>query len=102
MVSLLIIGFVLPEPNSSTAGGRMMQLILCFKNKVSTSHLQVQHKTLILWLIWVYNVQKNLFIELWILMFIKELNPSVVLFDRLWSKNNLVAYAENCPNACPV
>jgi hypothetical protein len=28
---LLIIGFVWPEPNSSAAGGRMMQLISIFK-----------------------------------------------------------------------
>ncbi len=28
---LLIIGFVWPEPNSSAAGGRMMQLISVFK-----------------------------------------------------------------------
>ena len=30
-LQLLIIGFVLPEPNSSAAGNRMMQLINLFK-----------------------------------------------------------------------
>ena len=30
---LLIIGFVWPEPNSSAAGGRMLQLISLFKAK---------------------------------------------------------------------
>jgi hypothetical protein len=30
---LLIIGFVWPEPNSSAAGGRMMQLISLFKEE---------------------------------------------------------------------
>ena len=30
---LLLIGFVWPEPNSSAAGGRMMQLIALFQNQ---------------------------------------------------------------------
>ena len=33
MQQLLIIGFVWPEPNSSAAGGRMMQLILLFQEQ---------------------------------------------------------------------
>jgi hypothetical protein len=31
--SLLIIGFVWPEPNSSAAGGRMLQLISLFQKQ---------------------------------------------------------------------
>jgi hypothetical protein len=31
--SVLIIGFVWPEPNSSAAGGRMMQLISLFQKQ---------------------------------------------------------------------
>jgi hypothetical protein len=37
--SVLIIGFVWPEPNSSAAGGRMMQLISLFQKQGLQSHL---------------------------------------------------------------
>lgn len=48
---LLIIGFVWPEPNSSAAGGRMMQLISFLKIKDIRLRFQAQPWIVILWLI---------------------------------------------------
>jgi glycosyltransferase involved in cell wall biosynthesis len=82
---LLIIGFVWPEPNSSAAGSRMMQLIHLFLSKgysityaspakstpftedltrlgVSLKHIQANDST--------------------VDQFLSELNPTYVLFDR--------------------
>src|SRR5690349_18155010 len=83
--TLLIIGFVWPEPNSSAAGGRMLQLIeqfqrqgysITFASPAMDSDFMVDLATL--------NVEKKS-IALNCSSFdtfVKELNPSVVLFDR--------------------
>ncbi|UFH36940.1 glycosyltransferase family 4 protein [Flavobacterium acetivorans] len=103
MRSLLIIGFVWPEPNSSAAGSRMMQLISLFQEqgyKVTfTSPAQDSE----------YMIDFNNFgIEKVAIAlnnssfddFIKKLNPSVVLFDRFMMEEQFGwRVAENCPDA---
>ncbi|WP_348799364.1 glycosyltransferase [Flavobacterium adhaerens] len=101
--NLLIIGSVWPEPNSSAAGGRMLQLITEFQEQgfsiifasaamdsdfmVDLSVLKVIKKTITL--------NCSSFDD-----FIKELNPSVVLFDRFMIEEQFGwRVAENCPNA---
>jgi glycosyltransferase involved in cell wall biosynthesis len=100
---LLIIGFVWPEPNSSAAGGRMMQLISFFKNQgyqitfsspaldsdfmVDLKEYQVDRKVIAL------NCSS-------FDLFVKELNPNIVLFDRFMIEEQFGwRVAENCPNA---
>ncbi|OYX84871.1 MAG: glycosyltransferase [Flavobacteriales bacterium 32-34-25] len=103
MQSLLIIGFVWPEPNSSAAGGRMMQLIslfqvqgfkIVFASPAQDSDFMVDLSE--------FDVQKES-IELnnsSFDAFIKELNPSVVLFDRFMMEEQFGwRVAENCPDA---
>ncbi len=103
MQSLLIIGFVWPEPNSSAAGGRMLQLISLFKEMgfeitfasaaqdsdfmVDLKSLGVDKRSIAL--------NSSSFDD-----FIKELNPSVVLFDRFMIEEQFGwRVAENCPDA---
>ncbi|MFH4967386.1 glycosyltransferase family 4 protein [Gaetbulibacter sp. M240] len=101
--TLLIIGFVWPEPKSSAAGSRMMQLIHFFKEEgyqitfASSStrtdrsfqleKLDVVPKTI--------ELNKPSFDE-----FIKTLQPDVVLFDRFMTEEQFGwRVAENCPDA---
>lgn len=100
---LLIIGFVWPEPNSSAAGGRMMQLISIFKENgfeitfaspaldsdfmVNLSEFEVDKKSI--------ELNNSSFDD-----FIIELNPDVVLFDRFMIEEQFGwRVAENCPKA---
>ena len=100
---LLIIGFVWPEPNSSAAGGRMMQLISLFKEEdyqitfaspaqdsdfmVSLEEYDVDKKSITL------NCSS-------FDVFVKELNPDIVLFDRFMMEEQFGwRVAENCPDA---
>ena len=100
---VLIIGFVWPEPNSSAAGGRMVQLISIFKEQgfevtfaspamdsdymVDLNSLGVKKKSIAL------NCSS-------FDVFVKELNPSIVLFDRFMIEEQFGwRVAENCPNA---
>ena len=100
---VLIIGFVWPEPNSSAAGGRMVQLISIFKEQgfevtfaspamdsdymVDLNSLSVKKKSIAL------NCSS-------FDVFVKELNPSIVLFDRFMIEEQFGwRVAENCPNA---
>lgn len=100
---LLIIGFVWPEPNSSAAGGRMMQLISIFKENgfditfaspaldsdfmVDLSEFGVEKKSI--------ELNNSSFDD-----FITELNPDVVLFDRFMIEEQFGwRVAENCPKA---
>jgi len=100
---LLIIGFVWPEPNSSAAGSRMMQLIYfflshdysitfaspCAKNDnafdlksigVDQIPIELNHKSFD--------------------QFIIKLNPDIVLFDRFMMEEQFGwRVAEQCPNA---
>ncbi|MFA9188116.1 glycosyltransferase [Flavobacterium sp. FBOR7N2.3] len=106
MQSLLIIGFVWPEPNSSAAGGRMMQLISLFQKQgfqvifaspaqnsnfmVDLSEFDVQKESI--------ELNNSSFDD-----FIKELNPKIVLFDRFMIEEQFGwRVAENCPDALRV
>ncbi|MCD0468357.1 glycosyltransferase [Flavobacterium sp. JAS] len=100
---LLIIGFVWPEPNSSAAGGRMMQLISIFKQNgfeitfaspamdsdfmADLSEFGIEKKSI--------ELNNSSFDD-----FILELNPDVVLFDRFMIEEQFGwRVAENCPKA---
>lgn len=100
---LLIIGFVWPEPNSSAAGGRMMQLISIFKQNgfeitfasaaqdsdfmVNLSDFGVIKKSI--------ELNSSSFDD-----FIIDLNPNVVLFDRFMIEEQFGwRVIENCPKA---
>lgn len=100
---LLIIGFVWPEPKSSAAGCRMMQLIEVFQsgnyditfasacakteNAFDLSSIGVKTENIVL--------NDSSFDT-----FIKNLNPSIVLFDRFMVEEQFGwRVAEQCPNA---
>ena len=101
--SLLVIGFVYPEPHSSAAGTRMLQLIKLFQDHryaitfatackksdrafdltsigVKVEEVELNHSS--------FDV------------FIKALNPSCVLFDRFMTEEQFGwRVAEHCPDA---
>ncbi|MGB0871358.1 MAG: glycosyltransferase [Flavobacteriales bacterium] len=103
---LLIIGFVWPEPNSSAAGYRMLQLIKAFNQmgfnihfaspnmkteyafnlqslQVETHHIEVNHSNFDAW--------------------VKALSPNVVMFDRFIMEEQFGwRIAEFCPKAIRV
>ncbi|WP_339917697.1 glycosyltransferase [Yeosuana marina] len=100
---LLIIGFVWPEPKSSAAGSRMMQLIDVFRsndynitfastcakkdNAFDLSSLEIQQVSI--------ELNNSSFDE-----FIKELNPEIVVFDRFMVEEQFGwRVAEQCPDA---
>lgn len=100
---LLIIGFVWPEPKSSAAGSRMLQLIALFQqanysitfatpcvkseNAFNLTSIGVAQVAI--------ELNNSSFDE-----FIKNLNPEVVLFDRFMMEEQFGwRVAENCPNA---
>lgn len=103
MPKLLIIGFVWPEPKSSAAGSRMLQLIQVFleanyeitfasacgktNNAFDLSNLGVVTK----------DIQLN---DSSFDVFVSELNPDVVLFDRFMTEEQFGwRVVEQCPNA---
>lgn len=84
-MSVLIIGYVWPEPNSSAAGSRMMQLITAMRNQdwdiIFASPAQHSEHAVDLEALGIR--KKN--IELNNVSFdeyINELNPDIVIFDR--------------------
>lgn len=103
---ILMIGTVWPEPNSSAAGSRTMQLIeqfqklnwkITFACAASDSEFSIDfHK---------YGIEK-ITIELnnsSFDNFIKKLQPNIVLFDRFMIEEQFGwRVAENCPNALRV
>ncbi|MBE8713049.1 glycosyltransferase [Sphingobacterium hungaricum] len=103
MQKLLIIGLVWPEPTSSAAGWRMMQLIALFLEQNFEVHfasaagksafsadlktLGIQEHEI--------NLNDSSFDE-----FVKNLNPLLVLFDRFMIEEQFGwRVRENCPNA---
>ena len=100
---ILIIGTVWPEPNSSAAGSRTMQLIeqfqklnwkITFACAASDSEFSIDFDN--------YNIEK-ITIELNSSRFdefIKKLQPTMVLFDRFMIEEQFGwRVAENCPDA---
>ncbi|WP_333780758.1 glycosyltransferase [Tenacibaculum pacificus] len=103
MKQLLIIGYVWVEPNSSAAGSRMLQLIELFKKnnyKITfASPAQKGEKALNLSEIDVNEASIELNSASFD-YFIKNLNPTIVLFDRFMMEEQFGwRVAENCPNA---
>lgn len=103
MKNLLIIGFVWPEPNSTAAGSRMLQLIELFqKNGFAVTFVCAATKTeksfeLNILNIQTFDIQLNnsSFDEL-----VKNINPHFVLFDRFLTEEQFGwRIAENCPEA---
>lgn len=100
---LLIIGFVWPEPKSSAAGCRMLQLIEVFRSQnyeiTFGSPCANSDKAFNLGSIDVMQVSIELnnssFDD-----FVKELNPDIVLFDRFMMEEQFGwRIAEQCPEA---
>lgn len=103
---VLIIGTVWPEPRSSAAGSRMMQLLASFLKqgcKVTFSSAAADSEYMVdLTELDVEKVSITLndasFDE-----FIKTLNPDLVLFDRFMTEEQFGwRVTENCPNAMRV
>jgi len=106
MKKLLIIGFVFPEPASTAAGSRMLQLIqLCIADKwditfattAETTGFEFDLKSLGVKLekIQLNNTSFDLFVS--------ELQPSAVLFDRFMIEEQFGwRVAEQCPNAVKI
>lgn len=100
---LLIIGFVWPEPQSSAAGSRMLQLIEQFQNQgfdvIFASAAKTSNNT--------FDVSKLDVATQEILLndssfddFILELKPDVVMFDRFMTEEQYGwRVAEHCPDA---
>ena len=104
--TLLIIGFVWPEPNSSAAGRRMLQLIELFWEEeyrivFASTALENEHNfDLSLLKIEKVSIQLNsdTFDEM-----ICSLNPGIVLFDRFTTEEQFGwRVSSNCPNALKV
>jgi len=103
---VLILGFVWPEPNSSAAGGRMVQLIsifaaqgfeVTFASSASDSDYMIDLEAL--------GVSKrSIALNCSSFdVFVKELNPTIVLFDRFMMEEQFGwRVAENCPDAIRV
>ena len=103
MKQLLIIGFVWPEPTSSAAGSRMMQVIDAFLldnykiTFVTTATRTEKAFPLENLGIETHSIQLN---DSSFDDFIKQLKPDMVLFDRFLTEEQFGwRVAENCPNA---
>tara|TARA_B100000809_G_scaffold244370_1_gene270220 strand:- start:2714 stop:3943 length:1230 start_codon:yes stop_codon:yes gene_type:complete len=103
---LVVIGFVWPEPKSSAAGRRMMQLISFFQsqeyeitfasacvksdNAFDLTSIGIEKATI--------ELNHSSFDD-----FISNLNPDVVLFDRFMTEEQFGwRVAEQCPNAMKI
>lgn len=103
MKTVLIIGYVWVEPNSSAAGSRMLQLIEQFLQHtykvIFASPAQKSIKAINLSSIGVEEVAIKLNSSSFD-AFIKKLQPNFVLFDRFMIEEQFGwRVAENCPNA---
>lgn len=101
-----MIGHTFPEPSTTAAGSRMMQLIELFKEEKyqitfastaavseKTANLQRQH-------ISIENIKLN---DVSFDEFIKKLNPEIVVFDRYITEEQFGwRVSENCPNALKI
>jgi glycosyltransferase involved in cell wall biosynthesis len=100
---LLIIGFVWPEPKSSAAGSRMMQLIKAFESH----HYDITFASACAKSDNAFNLERIGISQVSIELnsatfddFIKALNPDCVLFDRFMMEEQFGwRVAEHCPNA---
>jgi glycosyltransferase involved in cell wall biosynthesis len=103
MKNILIIGFVWPEPNSSAAGSRMLQLIeaflsegakITFASTASDSDFMFDVQQLGINKVSIELNNSNFD------TFVRELNPEIVLFDRFMVEEQFGwRVAKECPNA---
>ena len=106
MNHILIIGSVWPEPNSSAAGSRMMQLITLFLSKdwkitfASTAQKGIQKVDLgALQIEEVMIALNNNSFD----TFIQKLKPTIVLFDRFMMEEQFGwRITEHCPDALKI
>ncbi|HSQ46192.1 MAG TPA: glycosyltransferase [Lutibacter sp.] len=103
MKNLLIIGFIWPEPNSTAAGSRMLQLIAFFlENGFTITFICTASKTKES-----FDLEKLGVKIIDILLndssfdsLVKRINPDLVLFDRFLTEEQFGwRIAENCPDA---
>ena len=98
---LVIIGLVIPEPASTAAGSRMMQLIRVFEeNQYRITFLTASNNIEFSEKIEVQKIEINneSFDEK-----IRNLDPNVVLFDRYVTEEQFGwRVSENCPNALKI
>jgi len=100
---LLIIGFVWPEPKSSAAGSRMLQLISAFQSE----NYKITFATPCAKSVNAFDLKSIGISQISIELnnssfdaFIKELNPSIVLFDRFMIEEQFGwRVTEQCPDA---
>lgn len=98
---LVIIGLVIPEPASTAAGHRMMQLIQLFSEAnykitfmTASNNIEFSEKIEIQKI----EINNESFDEK-----IKKLNPDIVLFDRYVTEEQFGwRVSENCPNALKI
>ena len=103
---LLIIGSVWPEPNSSAAGWRMMELIDFFK----TENYEITFASSAADSLYSFPIEDHGINKITIELnndnfndFITELNPSIVIFDRFMTEEQFGwRVIEHCPNALRV
>lgn len=103
MKKLLIIGYTFPEPNTTAAGKRMMQLIDFFKSKnydiTFSSTAAISDKSVDLTSLGISTKEIKLNDSSFD-VYIKELNPDIVLFDRFLTEEQFGwRVAENCPKS---
>lgn len=105
-MQILFIGYVWPEPNSSAAGSRMMQLInslkladysIEFATPAQTTEHMVNLEALDVSTTQI-ELNQSSFDQ-----YIKDLNPDVVIFDRFMMEEQFAWRVEkHCPNALRV
>ena len=106
MKNLLIIGFVWPEPTSTAAGTRMLQLIKVFqKNDYNITFVSTALKTKNSYNLKQLNIEtfdiqlNNISFDL----FVKRLNPAFVLFDRYLTEEQFGwRITEQCPHTIKI
>ena len=103
---ILIIGYIWPEPNSSAAGSRMMQLITSLREQdwqvTFTSPAQLSDHMVDLDQYGVISNSIELNNESFD-QYISELNPDIVIFDRFMMEEQFGWRVEKfCPNALRV
>ena len=103
MQNVLIIGSVWPEPNSSAAGSRMLQIIQLFQEEGwKITFASAASDSEFMFDVTSIGVEKVSIAlnDSGFDVFVKELNPTIVLFDRLMTEEQFGwRVAENCPDA---
>lgn len=103
MKKLLVIGYVWPEPNSSAAGSRMLQILELFQQEkyqltYASPALETEHMVNLASLgIDKINIELN---DSSFDRFVEQLNPDIVLFDRFMMEEQFSwRVEEQCPSA---